>query len=244
MQISTIIPTLNEEAHIEGLIRRLRDGAGGLVIEIIVADAGSSDATVALAEKCGARVLHAGIASRPVQMNAAAKVAKGKILYFVHADTLPPIDYTRQLLQAVKEGADFGCFRFRFDSERAALRFNSWCTRIPAMMCRGGDQTLFITRDLFDRLQGFDESHIVMEDYDIIRRGKRQGKFKILPDDVIVSARKYALNSYPRVNLANFCVFLLYYFGAKPMWLKTLYRKMINHEKFNEADLNPMKDNT
>lgn len=236
MQISTIIPTLNEAAHIEGLIRRLRDGAGGLAMEIIVADAGSSDATVVLAEKCGARVLYTGIASRPAQMNLAAKVATADILYFVHADTLPPIDYARQVLQAVEQGVDFGCFRFRFDSERAALRFNSWCTRIPVMMCRGGDQSLFISRQLFDRLHGFDESHIVMEDYDIIRRGKRYGKFKILADDVVVSARKYALNSYPRVNLANFCVFTLYYFGVKPKKLKSLYKKMIHHAKFNEAD--------
>lgn len=236
MQISTIIPTLNEAAHIEGLIRRLRDGADGLAVEIIVSDAGSSDATVALAEECGARVLHCGMASRPVQMNAAAKVATGAILYFVHADTLPPKNYAQQVLQAVEQGVDFGCFRFRFDSERVALRFNSWCTRIPVMMCRGGDQSLFISRQLFDRLHGFDESHVVMEDYDIIRRGMREGKFKILPDDVMVSARKCELNSYPRVNLANFCVFALYYFGVKPEKLKSLYKKMIHHAKFNEAD--------
>jgi rSAM/selenodomain-associated transferase 2 len=237
IQISTIIPTLNEASHIEALIRRLRDGAGTMGIEIIVADAGSTDATAALSEKCGAKVLHCGVASRPAQMNLAAKVATGEILYFVHADALPPKDYAAQILRAVMQGAKLGSFRFRFDSDKASLRFNAWCTRIPVMMCRGGDQTLFITRTLFEQLNGFDESHVVMEDYDIIRRGRHFGKFKILSDDVLVSARKYKDNTYVRVNLANFVVFALYYFGVKPEKLKRMYQHMIHHEKFKDAGL-------
>lgn len=234
VQISAIIPTLNEAAHIEGLIRRLRDGAGSAQVEVIVADAGSSDATVTLAEQCGARVVACGVASRPVQMNLAAKMANGEVLYFVHADTLPPVDYAVQVLQAIGQGAGLGCFRFRFDRDRAALRFNAWCTRIPVMMCRGGDQSLFITHSLFERLQGFDESHVVMEDYDIIRRGRHLARFTILADEVLVSARKYDHNSYTRVNLANFTVFALYYFGVKPEKLKDLYKKLIKHPKFGE----------
>lgn len=234
VQISAIIPTLNEAAHIEGLIRRLRDGAGAQRVEVIIADAGSSDATVTLAEQCGARVVDCGVASRPVQMNLGAKMASGEVLYFVHADTMPPMDYAAQVWQAIGQGIGFGCFRFRFDRDQAALRFNAWCTRIPVMMCRGGDQSLFITRSLFERLQGFDESHVVMEDYDIIRRGRRLAKFTILADEVQVSARKYDHNSYTRVNLANFTVFAFYYFGVKPERLKELYKRLIIHPKFGE----------
>ena len=236
MQISTIIPTLNEAGHIEKLIRRLSDCGGDALVEVIVADAGSTDGTAALAEKCGARVVHCDVRSRPEQMNLAAKTATGDVLYFVHADSLPPEDYAKQVLRGMEEGADFGCFRFRFDSDRAALRFNSWCTRLPFMICRGGDQSLFISRWLFERLGGFDESHMVMEDYDIIRRGKKHGRFSILAADVQVSARKYIDNAYPRVNLANFTVFSLYYLGVKPEKLKALYKRMIHHPKFEEAD--------
>lgn len=239
MQISTIIPTLNEAGHIEKLIRRLCDCGGDALTEVIVADAGSSDGTAALAEKCGARVVHCDVRSRPVQMNLAAKTAVGNVLYFVHADSLPPEDYVEHILRGMENGTDFGCFRFRFDSDSAALRFNSRCTRLPLMICRGGDQSLFISRWLFDRLGGFDESHVVMEDYDIIRRGKNHGRFSILPADVQVSARKYIDNAYLRVNLANFAVFALYYFGVKPEKLKALYKKMIRHPKFEEDGTAP-----
>jgi len=232
VQISTIIPTLNESAHIERLVRRLRDGANVASIQVIVADGGSEDDTVALAERSGATVVHCGVASRPAQLNAGARLATGTLLYFVHADTLPPQDWAAQIATAWEGGARMGCFRFRFDSGRAALRFNAWCTRIPVMMCRGGDQSLFVDAALFGRLGGFDESHVVMEDYDIIRRGRTLARFHILADEVEVSARKYRDNSYTRVNLANFTVFALYYFGVKPIKLRALYRKLINHPKF------------
>ncbi len=239
-QISAIIPTLNEAAHIERLIHRLRAGGGTALRQIIVADAGSTDHTTALAEALGADVVHCGVRSRPVQMNLAAKMAEGKLLYFVHADTLPPVQYVGHIQTALSRGADFGCFRFRFDTVRSGLRFNAWCTRLPFMICRGGDQSLFMTRWLFDRLKGFDEAHVVMEDYDIIRRGRKLGRFHILPAEVLVSARKYEHNSYFRVNLANFVVFGLYYLGKQPVELKTLYMKLINHPTFGPAPCEAM----
>ena len=101
------------------------------------------------------------------------------------------------------------------------------------MMFRGGDQSLFIRKKFFDELGGYDESHIVMEDYDIIRRGKKKGKFKLIQDDVLVSARKHRDNPYWKVNLANFTVFALYYLGKPPSQLLKLYQRMIKHPKPN-----------
>jgi hypothetical protein len=99
------------------------------------------------------------------------------------------------------------------------------------MIVRGGDQSIFITKKLFEKLNGFDSEHIVMEEYDLIRRGKKIEKFKLIQDDVLVSARKYECNSYFRVNLANFTVFSLYYLGVKPRRLLKIYTRMINHPK-------------
>jgi len=214
------------------LFSHLRESVNPSGIEIILADGNSSDDSVGIAALAGAQVVDCSKASRPFQMNMAAKKAKADILYFVHADTLPPKDFLNQVLAAIASGAEFGSFRFRFDSDRAALRFNSWCTRIPIMMFRGGDQSLFITRKLFDRLGGYDEKYLVMEDYDIIRRGKKFSRFHILSDDVIVSSRKYTENSYPRVNLSNFFIFCLYYLGVSPLRLKILYGRLIKHPKW------------
>lgn len=99
------------------------------------------------------------------------------------------------------------------------------------MMFRGGDQSLFITRSLFRKLGGYDAEHIVMEDYDIIRRGKKFASFRLIPHEVIVSARKYDSNAYFRVNAANFLVFTLYYCGVAPTKLLYWYKKWINHPK-------------
>ena len=70
-----------------------------------------------------------------------------------------------------------------------------------------------------------------MEDYDIIRRGKKKARFQLLQDDVLVSARKYEENPYWKVNLSNFIVFGLYYLGIHPKILLTLYQGMIKHPK-------------
>jgi rSAM/selenodomain-associated transferase 2 len=222
---------LNEAERIKDLICHLRDNAHAVPIEIIVVDGGSKDNTKDIAKSQGAMVYSCSIASRPAQMNLGASHAHADVLYFIHADALPPDNYTIAIINALKK-AQFGCFRFRFESNRWTLKINAFFTRLPLMICRGGDQSLFITRALFDRVGGFDESHVVMEDYDIIRRGRRLGKFMVIPEDVVVSARKYDENSYTRVNLSNLVVFLLYYAQVNPKKLKTIYTRMLNHPKF------------
>ncbi len=228
-EISIIVPTLNEEDHICELITRLKSVSDD--VEIIVCDGGSTDKTEILAEQAGATVLTLKNPSRPVQLNKGAEIARADLLYFVHADTLPPLEYSKQILTAVQNGSEFGSFRFRFDKNKGMLRFNSYCTRFPVMMFRGGDQSLFIRKSLFQKIGGYDENHIVMEDYDIIRRGKKYATFKLIQDDVKVSARKYEQNSYLRVNWANFIVFSLYYCGVKPAKLLQIYLKLIKHPK-------------
>lgn len=194
-------------------------------------DGGSTDNTIAIAQQAGVIVINLKKPSRPAQLNCGAAHAKSDILYFVHADTLPPKDFATQIIMAVKNGSRFGCFRFKFDKNKGMLKFNSYCTRFPIMMCRGGDQSLFIQKSLFDKLGGYDESHIVMEDYDIIRRGKRHSQFTLIQDDVEVSSRKYKQNSYARVNWANFVVFSLYYCGVSPDRLLHIYLNLIKHPK-------------
>ena len=228
-EISIIIPTLNEEEHIGRLIRHLSDIPQR--VEIIVADANSTDKTRSFAEQEGAVVINVAKPSRPKQLNAGAALARADLLYFVHADTLPPKKFADQIIAASADGNTFGSFRFKFLSDRPVLVFNSWCTRIPIMMFRGGDQSLFIRRELFDKLGGYREDHIVMEDYDIIRRGKKLAEFRVLQDDVAVSARKYEENPYWKVNISNFIVFSLYYLGFSPERLLRLYKKLIRHPK-------------
>jgi hypothetical protein len=96
-------------------------------------------------------------------------------------------------------------------------------------MCRGGDQTLFITKTLFLKLGGFNEYYTIMEDYDLIQRIREHAKFKIIPENVLVSARKYEKNSWLRVQSANFIVFMMYFLKKHPSQMKEAYSKMLNY---------------
>ncbi len=227
--ISVIIPTLNEAPHLAKAVHRLRENGGRP--EIIVVDGGSTDGTQAIAESLDVKLIAAGKALRPLQLNCGAEAATNDLLYFVHADTVPPADYADQIIKKIQLGAAFGGFRFRFDSGKRALKFTSYFTRFPVMMVRGGDQSMFITKALFDKIGGFDTKYVVMEEYDLIIRAKRHEKFTLIQDDVIVSARKYDINSYPRVNIANFVVFSLFYCGVHPVRLSKIYKRMLHHPK-------------
>ena len=95
LSISIIIPTLNEERNIQELIPLLKEQG---VKEIIVVDGGSLDDTKLQAEKAGAQVL-VSECGRAVQMNAGADVARGEVLWFVHADTRPPAHGAHHIIQ-------------------------------------------------------------------------------------------------------------------------------------------------
>lgn len=90
--ISIIIPTFNEEDRILALIKFLWEHSAGCIHEIIVVDGGSTDNTVSLVKNQTNAVLLTTEKGRARQMNSGAKIATGKILYFLHADSVPPMD--------------------------------------------------------------------------------------------------------------------------------------------------------
>lgn len=227
MHISVIIPTLNEAASIGALVHFITEHGKGVVKEVIVADANSTDDTASAARRAGATVLLCKEKCRAAQMNQAAAVASGDILYFVHADVQLLPSFTSDILQAVEAGADAGCYRYRFDSGKRLLRINAWFTRFGSLVCRGGDQTLFIKRSLFEALNGFDEFYTVMEDYDMVRRIEQAGRFVIIQKSITVSARKYEHNSWLRVQVANFMVFSMYLLGRSPERMRRMYGRML-----------------
>jgi len=228
MKLSVIIPTFNEAANIARLVGELRYHAASEAVEILVVDAHSPDDTAGLARQAGATVLLAPQAGRAAQMNHGAAHATGDVLYFVHADVRIHPDYVATIGQAVAQEYAAGCYRFRFDSAHPLLRINSYGTRFEGIMSRGGDQTLFITRVLFEQLGGFNERFVVMEDFEIIQRIRRVAPFLIVPKDVLVSARKYENNSWLRVQVANLTAFSLYFLRVSPGRIARTYKAMLN----------------
>jgi rSAM/selenodomain-associated transferase 2 len=232
MQISIIIPTLNEAARIEGLLVHLSQFQNpDLLAEILVVDGGSKDSTQTLAKEAGAKVLRSPRPGRAVQMNHGARHAKGEILYFVHADVIPPRDCLSAIRESVTAGHAMGGFAYLFDSASPLLRFNSFFTQFDWMANGGGDQTLFIQRESFEEMGGFDEELPIMEDFDFVWRAKKKYGFKLIKSRVIVSARKYEQNSWLRVQLVNATTFLGFRWGVPPERLTKWYAKMLHRSQ-------------
>ncbi|MEL7221559.1 MAG: glycosyltransferase [Bacteroidota bacterium] len=173
MDINIIIPTCNEEANIGQLITYLQQHSAA---EIIVANSpDTTDATAAIAQQAGATVIACPQAGRAAQMNFATQQTRSELLYFVHADTLPPPSFVADIQQALATDYSLGYFSYRFTSDRWLLKINSYFTRYNGLFAGGGDQTLFIRRCVFDQLRGFDESLRLMEDFDLVARAVRAG---------------------------------------------------------------------
>ena len=228
MKVSVIIPTLNEESNIARLVKRMFEGGGNELLEVIVVDSGSTDKTVALAKSEGAKILLSKKRRRASQMNMGAAAAKGDVFYFVHGDTLPPINYMENIQEALSCKYPVGCFWFKFDSPKKIFIFHNYMTHLDKIWCRGGDQSLFVTRAVFEELGGYRDDFMIMEEYDFIAKAQQKYKFKIIPNEVLVSPRKYEANGYLRVQLANTTVFTMYRLGFSQEKLAKTYRKLLN----------------
>lgn len=147
----------------------------------------------------------------------------------MHADVGIHPDYVATIQAAVAQGHAAGCYRFRFDSSHPLLRINSYGTRFKGIMSRGGDQTLFVTRALFEQLGGFNEHFVIMEDFEIIQRIRRVASFYIVPQNVVVSARKYETNGWLRVQLANLTAFAMYFLKLPPTRIARTYKALLNY---------------
>lgn len=225
--ISIIIPVLNEANYIKKVLLSISKNAGSNRIkEILVVDGGSSDETPSNARNYGATVISSK-KGRAAQMNVGAAIATGEILYFLHVDSLPPKHFDLAVFQALIEGHEVGCFQMRFNSDSNFLKFFAWCTKINHQICRGGDQSLFITNKLFHENNGFNENYIIYEDNEFIGRIYKLKPFKIIPAVVTTSARRYEERGMVMLQWHFAMIHLKHYLGARPYELHQYYLKYI-----------------
>lgn len=230
--ISIIIPTYNEAGQIAITIDRLKEITANGDVEIIVSDGGSTDETMQLAKDSGATVLLCKIKGRAAQMNAGAAIATGDILYFLHADTVPPEGFLTDVSEAVAQGYPAGCFILAFDHPHWFLKANCWFTRFDANALRFGDQSLFVTKVAFEKAGGFCEWHIVLEDQELIKRLRKLVRFKVIKTAVTTSARKYLENGIYKTQVIFFFIYFLYFIGFSQQKLVSTYKKLIRQDKF------------
>ncbi|MBW3660896.1 MAG: glycosyltransferase, partial [Gemmatimonadetes bacterium] len=155
--IAVIVPTWNEASRLPRLLDAL-ERCRPRPAEVVVADGGSGDRTRELA-RARARLVHAS-RGRASQQNAGAAAASTEILWFLHADSIPPPDAPAQIAAAAADGAPGGAFRIAFHPEertRSPLlpvieRGIDIRTRVTRTAT--GDQGIFVRRRVFDAIGG------------------------------------------------------------------------------------------
>lgn len=194
--LSLIVPTLNEQDCLGGLLHDIQQQRG-VQIQCIVADGGSQDASRQIADQAKADWLTAA-RGRGAQMNAGRKLAKHRNLLFLHADSrLPDPQLLARALAslALQPAHSAGHFGLQFaDAPPSARRFYRHLeskSRLNRPETIHGDQGLLITDTFFDALGGFDESLPFFEDHAISRRIFERGQWLLLPGSLQTSARRF-----------------------------------------------------
>jgi hypothetical protein len=179
-----------------------------------------------MARKAGAVVALVG-SSRAVALNGGQKLATGDILYFLHADSLPPADWDMHILNAYCSGYQAGTFRLRFDDNHPLLRISALFTRFNWKFIRFGDQSLFVDQGVFIKAGKFNENMLIMEDKEIINRIVKFSKFTVLPKYLITSARKYQRYGYWRLQTTYLIVNIMYYLRFPQIKIVAVYRRLL-----------------
>ncbi len=227
--ISLIIPAHNEYDNLKSLLVDLSSATAISEVEVFISlSSCNTDNSESIDVAEHVKFLRCNGMGRALQMNEAAKLAKGDVLVFLHADVRPPKSFLYDIENTIQAGYDAGFFSYRFDKENVFLKINAMFTAKDGIFTGGGDQCLFIRKTVFEALQGFDRHQVVMEDFEFFERMKKSDvRYKIINNDLVVSARKYQNNSYMRVNLSNLLLVILFKLGYPANKLKNLHNRLI-----------------
>lgn len=228
-KISIIIPVLNEAVYILKFLSYLTANFSKENIqEIIVVDGGSTDNSQKIISSFEEVILLNSPKGRARQLNVGAQAAKGGILYFLHADSFPPPkDFDIKIIKHITR-YHTGCFRLKFENpNHFLLKISSWFTRFNFSLFRGGDQSLFIRKKDFISLNGYNEQYVIYEDIEIINRIYKRFTFRIIPDYVTTSERKFRKNGIWKLHFNFLMIHLRSWLGASPESLYQYYDKHI-----------------
>ncbi|MGK0500022.1 MAG: rSAM/selenodomain-associated transferase 2 [Oceanicoccus sp.] len=220
--LSIIIPVINEADRLAKLLSDLRQRLP-YSVEILVADGGSSDNSLAEANRLADKAVLCS-RGRALQMNAAAEHAAGEWLLFLHADTQLPNEMAALLEQLSTRSCDWGFFRVRLSGRQALLRLVERGMNLRSRLTHvaTGDQCLFVRRSVFEQLAGFPELPL-MEDVAMSKRLRAVSKPFIYATPVITSSRRWQQNGVIKTVLLMWLLRLAYFLGCQPRYLARLY---------------------
>lgn len=233
-QISIIIPVLNEAENIRNLLYHLlKNSSPKNISEIIIVDGGSEDNSCEIVRDFTASMGNPNILilnsqkGRAKQMNLGAKIARATILYFLHADSFPPKNFDTLIIEEVRKGNEAGCFKMIFNSNHWWLKLAGWLTQFSWKVCRGGDQSQFISKSLFNDIGGFNEDFTIYEDNDLISKLYTRNTFVVIQEWLITSARCYQTHGVWKLQYYYWRIHLKKWMGADASELNRYYKKYV-----------------
>ena len=187
--LSIIIPCLNEEDYLPGLLRSIKIQTFK-DYEIIVADAGSKDKTKEIAQKFGCKIVRGGLPAKG--RNEGAKAAQGELLLFLDADTkLPDKDFLKRILGEFRQRKLDIASCFLRPLERSKFlnqKFVNICFEITNRLLVlfekkspfGAGSMILVKKEFHQKIGGFNEKIRLGEDVVYIKKGAKLGNFGIL----------------------------------------------------------------
>jgi rSAM/selenodomain-associated transferase 2 len=222
-KLSIIMPVLDEGEGIAATLDALAD-LRVLGTEVIVVDGGSRDATVQRARLRADHVISSA-RGRAVQMNAGATKASGDVLLFLHADTrLPPAADHVVLDGLARSGRAWGRFDIRIAGDHPFLAVVGWLMSVRSRLTgiATGDQAIFVRRDAFQAVGGFEQIPL-MEDIALSKRLKRISRPHCVAERVVTSGRRWERDGVLATILLMWRLRLAYFLGADPNELARRY---------------------
>ena len=228
--ITVVIPTLNAEQGLVSCLNSLMPGVmNGLISQLVIADGGSEDGTLKIADEAGADVIRSE-RGRGQQLAKGAAAAKSPWILFLHADTLLEPGWELEVQQFLEEillagdGKHAAYFRFRLNDRKFSAR---WLERIVSLRCSifslpYGDQGLLISKIHYEDIGGFNPIPL-MEDVDLIRRIGR-GRLSNMRHAAVTSADRYKRDGYLKRMLTNASCLTLWFLGVSPERIERFYR--------------------
>jgi glycosyltransferase involved in cell wall biosynthesis len=215
--ISFVVPAYNEEHELPGTLAAIRDAAKDRPFEIVVVDDGSTDATVAVAELAGARVISISRRHIAAARNTGGRAATGDVLFFVDADTRIDQAHVDGAMAALQGGFSGGSARVAvegFVPLWGRIFVRTFCALYFGLKF-GAGAFLFTKKRNFEMIGGFDEQYFVGEEVHFSLALRRLGPFKVLREPVLTSGRKLRMYSAREILTRSFAIIIRGPSGAR-----------------------------
>lgn len=228
IEISIIIPCADTlevvQTYMPGICRNI---SNNYKTELIFVDAFEREEVRAYVVEQGFVYTFTNKARRSVQCNAGAKIANGLIYFFLHIDSVVPSHFDAMIMQSARKGYESGCFRLEFDSKSRFLSASAWFTQFKWTIARGGDQGLYVRREVFEEIGGYKNAWQIMEDVDIARKLMKRRTFDILKPAIITSSRKYDRVGVFKLQAIFTVITFFYWMGISNKTIYKFYLKYV-----------------